>query len=152
MIEFYFADISPGILGIIFWGLITYFVNQSKKKKNEINNSENTENNISESNDEKNYQFDSILDPQNLFYFDNSTKEKLVEDETILEDTVQDIDIPNEPNVVIDVKTEKTTKVKPSNKKYQNTTFINQLASRKSLKNSFIIKEILDKPLSLRND
>ena len=150
MIEFYLADISPGILGLIIWGLISYFINQSKKNKNEINNSENTENNISDSNDEKNYQFN--LDPLDSFYFDNSTKEKLVEDETILEDTVQDIDIPNEPNVVIDVKTEKTTKVKSSNKKYQNDTFINQLSSRKSLKNSFIIKEILDKPLSLRND
>ena len=32
------------------------------------------------------------------------------------------------------------------------TTYLNQLKSRKSLKNSFILKEILDKPVSLRND
>ena len=44
------------------------------------------------------------------------------------------------------------SQIEISNKTYVKATYLDQLKSRKSLKNSFILKEILDKPISLRND
>ena len=145
--EFYFADISPGVIGIIIWSLVSYFINKSKNKKNKLEDNKHLEDN-----DSTNFQFDSIIDPQNSFSFNDLTDNELIEDEILFEDSTQGPDTPaNSHDLMID-EIQQKSQIEISNKTYVKATFLDQLKSRKSLKNSFILKEILDKPVSLRND
>ena len=149
--EFYFADISPGVIGIIIWSLVSYFINKSKNKKNKLEDNKHLEDN-----DSTNFQFDSIIDPQNSFSFNDLTDNELIEnefieDEVLFEDSTQGPDtLANSHDLMIDEIQEKS-QIEISNKTYVKATYLDQLNSRKSLKNSFILKEILDNPVSLRN-
>ena len=144
--EFHFADISPGVIGIIIWSLVSYFINKSKNKKNKLEDNKHLEDN-----DSTNFQFDSIIDPQNSFSFNDLTDNELIEDEILFEDSTQGPDTPaNSHDLMID-EIQQKSQIEISNKTYVKATYLDQLKSRKSLKNSFILKEILDKPVSLRN-
>ena len=145
--EFYFADISPGVIGIIIWSLVSYFINKSKNKKNKLEDNKHLEDN-----DSTNFQFDSIIDPQNSFSFNDLTDNELIENEILSKDSIQDPDTTtNSHDLMID-EIQQKSQIEISNKTYVKATYLDQLKSRKSLKNSFILKEILDKPISLRND
>ena len=155
--EIYLADISPGILGIIIWSLISYFINKSKNKKKNLDKNDYLENNNPVTKDSNSFHFDSILDPQNSFSFDDLYDEKIIEselleDENVHEDPIQDINvITNSDSIIID-ENQGSRNIEPINKTCIKTTYLDQLKSSKSLKNSFIVKEILDKPISIRND
>ena len=87
-----FADLSPGVLGIIIWSLVSYFINKSKNKNNKeeapfIDKNDSSQN--------TGFQFDSILDPQNsqsILNFD-SNEVPLVQDEPVFDDFDKDAEI-----------------------------------------------------------
>ena len=136
-----YFDIHPGILGLIVWGLISYFMRGKKKQKNLR-----TENiPPKEESFDLNY-FKNILEPQ----------ENLVLAPSIpIDESFQDIDAP------IDVKDVNVPKKKKEtvsyvvedlkNKKKSTIKLFTIIKDKNSLKSAFIMKEILDKPLCLRS-
>jgi len=159
-----FADLSPGVLGIIIWSLVSYFINKSKNKNNKEKESPFIEKDDSSQN--SSFQFDSILDPQNsqnILNFDDSTEDFPVENELALYDFDKNVEIEAIPLVQSEnideeeIKTQEVSNIKSNELGLSISTrnrcgILTQLSSKKNLMNSFIIKEILDKPLSLRND
>ena len=157
-----FSDLSPGVIGIIIWSLVSYFINKSKNKNNKeeapfIDKNDSSQN--------TGFQFDSILDPQNsqsILNFD-SNKVPLVQDEPVFDDFDKDVEIEHISVAQSEnINEEEIEKEEVSNLQSNDTGLsismrsrsgiLTQLSSKKNLMNSFIIKEILDKPLSLRND
>ena len=136
-----YYDIHPGILGLIIWGLISYFTRGKKKQKNlRTENTPPTEESF-----DLDY-FKDILEPQENIVLAPSIP---------IDESFQDIDAPLEnKDVGISEKKQKAVRnvVKDLQKnKKPKIELFTMLKHKNSLKSAFIMKEILDKPLCLRN-
>ena len=131
-------DFNPGILGLIIWGIISYLF-RKKKVKNK-------------SSDEALMQSES----SNLEYFDNlfEDKENIGDENSpiIMDESFQSIDIPLEiekENSDIIQSSDRLLDLEKNNE--SKIELLMMLKDKNSLKSAFIMKEILDKPVSLKN-
>ena len=136
-----YYDFNPGILGLVIWGLISYFSRKKKKK----NKSKPEQISIKEESYDLDY-FDKILESEEIV---NSTAS------TSIDESFQDVDLPLEIKEVT-IPEKKLQLEEPliknfKKKKQTNIEFLMMLKDKNSLKSAFIMKEILDQPLSLRN-
>ena len=136
-----YYDFNPGVLGLIIWGLISYF--SRKKKKKDKSKPEQIP--IKEESYDLDY-FDKILESEEIV---NSTAS------TSIDESFQDVDLPLEIKEVT-IPEKKLQLEEPliknfKKKKQTNIEFLMMLKDKNSLKSAFIMKEILDQPLSLRN-
>ena len=147
---FNFYDINPGLIGIIIWGIISFLLSRQKKKNKSSNQQNVTEGDLII---DKEFQFEQlrgVLDPQPPFNFQYD--EEFIEyDENIKLSNEQDnieLDIQNEEN--------QPTQISPEPPKLVDNKINIQLSlflkSSSSLKIAFLLKEILDKPIALRNN
>ena len=136
-----YFDIHPGILGLIIWGLISYFMRGKKKQKNLK-----TENTPPKEESFDLDHFKNILEPQQNIVLAPSIP---------IDESFQDIDAPleNKDNDISEKKQEAVGYVvKDSQKKEKpKIELFTMLKDKNSLKSAFIRKEILDKPLCLRS-
>ena len=136
-----YYDFNPGVLGLIIWGLISYFSRKKKKK----DKSKREQIPIKEESYDLDY-FDKILESEEIV---NSTAS------TSIDESFQDVDLPLEIKEVT-IPEKKLQLEEPlirnfKKKKQTNIEFLMMLKDKNSLKSAFIMKEILDQPLSLRN-
>ena len=131
-------DFNPGILGLIIWGIISYLF-RKKKVKNK-------------SSDEALMQSES----SNLEYFDNLFEDKeIIGDENspiIMDESFQSIDVPLEiekENSDIIQSSDRLLDLEKNNE--SKIELLMMLKDKNSLKSAFIMKEILDKPESIKN-
>ena len=135
-------DFSPGILGLIIWAIISYLF---RKKK--IDNNQKSEEQNSLKQEALNLEhFENILEPQDI---------RSSEIFPLPNDNFQEIDIPLEINEV-KIHDKKLEVDKPlikdfKKEKQSEITLLIMLKNKNSLKSAFIMKEILNQPLSLRN-
>ena len=136
-----YYDINPGILGLIIWGLISYFMRGKKKQKNQK-----TENILPKEESFDLDYFKNILEPQQNIVLDPPIP---------IDESFQDIDAPLEiKDVEISEKKQKAVRYLVEDlqkKKKSKIELFTMLKHKNSLKSAFIMKEILDKPLCLRN-
>ena len=136
-----YYDFNPGILGLVIWGLISYF--SRKKKKKDKPKPEQIP--IKEESYDLDY-FDKILEAEEIVNSATSTS---------IDESFQDVDLPLEIKEVT-IPEKKLQLEEPliknfKKKKQTNIEFLMMLKDKNSLKSAFIMKEILDQPLSLRN-
>ena len=137
-----YYDFSPGILGLIIWGIISYL---SRKKK--IQNKSEPEEILAQEESSNFGYFKNIIEPQ---------EDVIDEDLSILMDeSFKDISIPLEIEEE-EIPKEKLQIDRPlivdSKKRIKSKIGLSVMFEDKnSLKSAFIMKEILDKPLSLRS-
>mgnify|MGYP001227342999 CR=1 FL=1 len=137
-----YYDFSPGILGLIIWGIISYL---SRKKK--IQNKSEPEEILAQEESSNFGYFKNIIEPQ---------EDVIDEDLSILMDeSFKDISIPLEIEEE-EIPKEKLQIDRPlivdSKKRMKTKVGLPVIFEDKnSLKSAFIMKEILDKPLSLRS-
>ena len=136
-----YYDINPGILGLIIWGLISYFMRGKKKQKNQK-----TENILPKEESFDLDYFKNILEPQQNI---------VLAPPIPIDESFQDIDAPLEiKDVDISEKKQKALRYLVEDlqkKKKSKIELFTMLKDKNSLKSAFIMKEILDKPLGLRS-
>ena len=138
-----YFDINPGILGLIIWGLISYFTNRKKNNNADKGNSR----------EEHLFGLDSfrgILDPQNKIDFSKSNIDEInFEDLEENKETDNLLDIPLETED-IDYNHYNIDRDKDAIRR--NNKLLKIFRNKNSLRSAFIIKEIIDKPVSLKNN
>ena len=134
-----YYDFSPGILGLIIWGIISYL---SRKKK--IQNKSEPEEILAQEESSNFGYFKNIIEPQ---------EDVIDEDLSILMDeSFKDISIPLEIGAEEIPKQIDRPLIVDSKKRMKTKVGLPVIFEDKnSLKAAFIMKEILDKPLSLRS-
>jgi len=134
-----YYDFSPGILGLIIWGIISYL---SRKKK--IQNKSEPEEILAQEESSNFGYFKNIIEPQ---------EDVIDEDLSILMDeSFKDISIPLEIDAEEIPKQIDRPLIVDSKKRMKTKVGLPVIFEDKnSLKSAFIMKEILDKPLSLRS-
>ena len=134
------SDFNPGILGIILWGIISFLF---RKKKISNDPSVDIETNIelpeSEHFDNIFYNEDILIDDE---IFNESQKSEEFNDNLIPE--YNDISISNE----VDEEIAKSLDIKYCTSPKLN--LLTTLRDTNSLKLAFVLKEVLDRPLALR--
>jgi hypothetical protein len=142
----HYYDISPGLIGIIIWGIISFLSGKGKRKrkfpKSVVPDSQNQiDNNISIN------QFNGVLDPQPPFNFINNNEnidndlDKIIPKEGIVLESDANIGWPH-----IDKDSHSPN---PKRKDSISLSFLKGLGN---LQKGFILKEILDKPIALRDN
>ena len=147
---FHYYDISPGLIGLIIWGIISFLLSKQKKKKNSPNDEVVTGGDVIIDKELEFKQFSGVLDPQPPFNFH-------YDDDFIEYD--EDIKLSNEPdNNQLDIQNEED---QPTQISLEPPPLIDNkidiqlslfLKSSSNLKIAFLLKEILDKPMALRNN
>ena len=147
---FHYYDISPGIIGIIIWVIISFLFKKRKKKKNPPNDQIVTEGDVIIDKELQFEQLSGVLDPQAPFNFHY--------DEDFIEYD-EDIKLSNEMNNnQLDIQNEEDqpTQISPEPPQLVDNKINIQLSlflkSSSNLKIAFLLKEILDKPIALRNN
>ena len=137
-----YYDFNPGILGLVIWGIISYLF----RKKKVQNKSKLEEGLIKEESSNLDY-FENIIEPQNIsidedlsILMDSSFENMNVPAEMRTEE-ISKKELPIDKPLIIDSKKRIKSEIK----------LLSMLKDKDSLKSAFIMKEILDKPLSLRN-
>ena len=135
-------NFNPGILGLIIWGIISYLF----RKKKIQNKSGSEEILVKEESSDLGY-FENIIEPQ----------EPLIDEDLsiLMDDGFEDVSIP------IEMQTEEIPKeelqinspqiIDHKKRIKSEIKLLSMLKDKNSLKSAFIMKEILDKPLSLRS-
>ena len=136
-----YYDFNPGVLGLIIWGLISYFSRKKKKK----DKSKREQIPIKEESYDLDY-FENILEPEGIVNSASSIS---------INESFQDVDVPLEIKEVTTpekkLQSEEPLIKNFNNKKQANIEFLIMIKHKNSSKSAFIMKEILDQPLSLRN-
>ena len=137
-----YYDFNPGILGLVIWGIISYLF----RKKKVQNKSKLEEGLIKEESSNLDY-FENIIEPQDIsidedlsIVMDSSFENMSVPAEMRTEE-ISKKELPIDKPLIIDSKKRIKSEIK----------LLSMLKDKDSLKSAFIMKEILDKPLSLRN-
>ena len=137
-----YYDFNPGILGLVIWGIISYLF----RKKKVQNKSKLEEGLIKEESSNLDY-FENIIEPQDIsidkdlsILMDSSFENMSVPAEMRTEE-ISKKELPIDKPLIIDSKKRIKSEIK----------LLSMLKDKNSLKSAFIMKEILDKPLSLRN-
>ena len=151
----HYYDISPGLIGIIIWGIISYLSRKGKKKKNSSRiNIPNSDTVIDEN--FKINQFKEILAPQTPidFYSEDNNINEDIDDiifpkEEIPSESINDLRTNQLDIQVESLDLREGSKLLADNK--MNIRFSYLLKTPGDLQTAFILKEILDQPLALRN-
>ena len=137
-----YYDFNPGILGLVIWGIISYLF----RKKKVQNKSKLEEGLIKEESSNLDY-FENIIEPQDIsidedlsILMDSSFENMSVPVEMRTEE-IPKKELPIDKPLIIDSKKRIKSEIK----------LLSMLKDKDSLRSAFIMKEILDKPLSLRN-
>ena len=137
-----YYDFNPGILGLAIWGIISYLF----RKKKIQNKSKLEEVLVKEESSNLDY-FENIIEPQDIsinedlsILMDSSFENMNVPSEMQTEE-ISKKELPIDKPLIIDSKKRIKSEIK----------LLSMLKDEESLKSAFIMKEILDKPLSLRN-
>ena len=157
-----YYDFSPGILGLIIWGIISYLLRKKKIKNKPILEREQVQ--IKEESHDLDY-FKNILEPQKMVDFSpsiliNESTENIEPQEDVIDEDLsilmdesfKDISIPLEIDAEEIPKQIDRPLIVDSKKRMKTKVGLPVIFEDKnSLKSAFIMKEILDKPLSLRS-
>ena len=140
-----YYDFNPGIIGLLIWGLISYFSRKKKRKNKPISDKAPAK--------EEAFNLDyfkNILQPQEIIASDPSISiDEIVEEIEVPED-ISDSSIPIDKIIEdIEVTKEHQESVDPKKSKIG---LLALLESKGSLRSAIIMKEILDQPVSLRNN
>ena len=141
----HYYDISPGLIGIIIWGIISFLSGKGKRKKifpksDSLDLENNIDNSISSN------QFNGLLDPQPPFNFINDY-DNIGND---FDEIIPDEDIGFEPVPSRELFSPDNSS-HLSNRKRKDSSVLSFLNASNNLQRGFILKEILDKPIALRD-
>ena len=135
------AEIQPGVVFLLLWGLLSWFSSKKKKKSIELNE-------------------DSIIDNNDLLGKLNILKDNIFnKEDSFVEPSAFEVYNEENNNEVVDFNNKSFKKnqndiyeeknIKRNYSKDNDSKYIDILKTNLNLKNAIIMKEILDKPRSI---